>query len=41
MARPFESRIQDLVYNVEVGVGLRIIKVFLYIVGIWNMNINI
>ena len=32
MARPFESRIQDLVYNVEVGVGLRIIKIFLYII---------
>jgi hypothetical protein len=34
MARPFESRIQDLLYNVEVGVGLRIIKVFLYIIGV-------
>ena len=31
MARPFESRIQDLVYNVEVGVGLRIIKAILYV----------
>ena len=31
MAKPFESRIQDLVYNVEVGVGLRIIKAILYV----------
>ena len=30
-AKPFESRIQDLVYNVEVGVGLRLIKAGLYI----------
>lgn len=31
-AKPFESRIQDLVYNVEVGVGLVIIKYFLYLI---------
>lgn len=30
MAKPFESRLQDLVYNVEVGIGLKIIKVALY-----------
>jgi hypothetical protein len=30
MPKPFESRIQDLVYNVDVGVGLRIIKHGLY-----------
>ncbi len=30
MAKPFESRLQDLVYNVEVGVGLILIKIFLY-----------
>ncbi|NCD32044.1 MAG: hypothetical protein EOL87_01360 [Spartobacteria bacterium] len=28
--RPFESRIQDLVYNVDVGIGLTIIKACLY-----------
>ena len=30
-AKPFESRIQDLVYNVDVGIGLRLIKLALYI----------
>lgn len=30
-AKPFESRIQDIVYNVEVGVGLRIIKSGLFV----------
>ncbi len=34
-AKPFESRIQDLVYNVEVGVGLQIIKTGLYVLGIF------
>ena len=34
-AKPFESRIQDLVYNVEVGVGLVIIKYFLYLIFIF------
>ncbi len=29
-AKPFESKIQDLVYNVDVGIGLRLIKVVLY-----------
>ncbi len=29
-AKPFESRIQDLVYNVDAGVGLRLIKSVLY-----------
>ena len=29
-AKPFESRIQDLVYNVDVGIGLRLIKGGLY-----------
>ena len=29
--KPFESRIQDLVYNVDVGIGLRLIKLSLYI----------
>lgn len=30
-AKPFESRIQDLVYNVDVGIGLQMIKVGLYV----------
>lgn len=29
--KPFESRIQDLVYNVDVGIGLRLIKFGLYV----------
>jgi hypothetical protein len=29
-AQPFESRIQDLVYNVDSGIGLYVIKVLLY-----------
>lgn len=31
MAKPFESKIQNLVYNVDVGVGLRVVKGGLYI----------
>lgn len=31
MAKPFESSIQNLVYNVDVGIGLRLIKSGLYI----------
>lgn len=30
-AKPFESRIQDLVYNVDAGIGVTLIKSFLYI----------
>lgn len=33
--KPFESRIQDLVYNVDVGVGLRLIKGALYFLFIF------
>lgn len=33
-AKPFESRIQDLVYNVDVGVGLLLIKYGLYILAV-------
>ncbi len=33
--RPFESRIQDLVYNVDVGIGLRLIKGGLYILFVF------
>ncbi len=37
MAKPFESRIQDLVYNVDVGIGHRIIKVALYFLFIFSV----
>ena len=30
-AKPFESRIQDLIYNVDVGIGLALMKVGLYL----------
>ena len=33
-AKPFETKIQDLVYNVDVGVGLRLIQSGLYCLGI-------
>jgi hypothetical protein len=29
--RPFESKIQDIVYNVDVGIGNSLVKVFLYL----------
>lgn len=32
--KPFESKIQDLVYNMDVGIGARLIKVGLYILFI-------
>lgn len=35
--RPFESKIQDLVYNVDVGVGVRIIKTGLYLLFILSV----
>jgi hypothetical protein len=31
VTRPFESKIQDIVYNVDVGLGLRLIKLGLYV----------
>ncbi len=31
VTRPFESKIQDIVYNVDVGIGLRLIKLGLYL----------
>lgn len=34
MAKPFESKIQNLVYNVDVGVGLRVVKGGLYILAV-------
>lgn len=33
-AKPFETKIQDLVYNVDVGIGLRLIKSGLYCLGV-------
>jgi 4-amino-4-deoxy-L-arabinose transferase-like glycosyltransferase len=33
--KPFESRIQDLVYNVDVGIGLRLIKIGLYLLFVF------
>jgi 4-amino-4-deoxy-L-arabinose transferase-like glycosyltransferase len=33
-AKPFETKIQDLVYNVDVGLGLRLIKSGLYCLGV-------
>lgn len=35
MAKPFESRIQNLVYNVDVGIGLRLTKAGLYFLFIF------
>jgi hypothetical protein len=34
-AKPFESRIQNLVYNVDVGIGLRLIKIGLYLLFVF------
>jgi hypothetical protein len=31
VTRPFESKIQDLVYNVDVGIGNRLVRFFLYL----------
>ena len=31
VTKPFESKIQDIVYNVDVGIGLRLIKFGLYL----------
>jgi len=35
--QPFESRIQDLVYNVDVGIGLRLIKSALYFLFLFTI----
>lgn len=37
MARPFEATIQDIVYNVDVGVGLRLIKFLLYVLILFSI----
>lgn len=34
VARPFQSRIQDLVYNVDVGFGHQALKVLLYVLAV-------
>lgn len=34
VTRPFESKIQDIVYNVDVGIGQRLVKLFLFISGV-------
>ncbi len=39
MAKPFESRIQDIVYNVDVGIGLRLIKIGLYLLFILGVMV--
>lgn len=36
-AKPFESRIQDLVYNVDVGIGQRLIKFALFFLFIFSV----
>ena len=37
--RPFESKIQDIVYNVDVGIGLRLIKIGLYLLFILGIMV--
>jgi hypothetical protein len=39
MARPFESKIQDIVYNVDVGIGLRLIKFGLYLLMLLSIMV--
>lgn len=38
-ARPFESKIQDIVYNVDVGIGLRLIKLGLYLLVMFSVMV--
>ncbi len=35
MLKPFQTTIQDLVYNIDAGVGLRIIRISLYVLGVF------
>ncbi len=37
--KPFESKIQDIVYNVDVGIGLRLIKIGLYLLFILGLMV--
>lgn len=39
MARPFESKIQDIVYNVDVGIGLRLVKLGLYLLTLLSIMV--
>jgi hypothetical protein len=39
MPRPFESKIQDIVYNVDVGIGLRLIKLGLYVLMVLSIMV--
>lgn len=39
VTRPFESKIQDIVYNVDVGIGLRLIKLGLYLLFLLSVMV--
>ena len=39
VTRPFESKIQDIVYNVDVGIGLRLIKLGLYLLFLLSIMV--
>lgn len=39
MARVFESTIQDIVYNVDVGIGLRLVKLGLYLLTLLSIMV--
>ncbi len=39
VTKPFESKIQDIVYNVDVGIGLRLIKVGLYLLFLLSVMV--
>lgn len=39
VTRPFESKIQDIVYNVDVGIGLRLVKVGLYLMFLLSVMV--
>jgi hypothetical protein len=38
-ARPFESKIQDIVYNVDVGIGMRLIKLGLFLLVLLSIMV--
>jgi 4-amino-4-deoxy-L-arabinose transferase-like glycosyltransferase len=38
-ARPFESKIQDIVYNVDVGIGIRLIKLGLFLLVLLSIMV--
>ncbi len=39
VSKPFESKIQDIVYNVDVGIGLRLIKAGLYLLFLLALTV--